>query len=140
LKETNVAKLAPKHAVRSLGWAGRMNGPIDHPMSSCMSCHQTAQVVSDCGSGLKKEELDLSPMIPTEGGGGFFARPVSKEERMPWMVTLRGGTFVEGKDDKGEPAPNWAASKFSQGFDEARFSGMRSDAEKKNDKARAEKL
>jgi hypothetical protein len=29
----------PQH----LGWAGRLNGPVDNPMSSCLSCHATAQ-------------------------------------------------------------------------------------------------
>lgn len=27
-----------------LGWAGRGNGPVDNPVSSCMSCHSTAQI------------------------------------------------------------------------------------------------
>lgn len=26
-----------------LGWQGRLNGPVDNPISSCMSCHSTAQ-------------------------------------------------------------------------------------------------
>ncbi|WZO96270.1 hypothetical protein EP7_003259 [Isosphaeraceae bacterium EP7] len=26
-----------------LGWNGRLNGPVDNPRSSCMSCHSTAQ-------------------------------------------------------------------------------------------------
>lgn len=26
-----------------LGWGGRLNGPVDNPMSSCLSCHATAQ-------------------------------------------------------------------------------------------------
>lgn len=26
-----------------LGWAGRLNGPVDNPTSSCLSCHSTAQ-------------------------------------------------------------------------------------------------
>lgn len=26
-----------------LGWAGRLNGPLDNTASSCMSCHSTAQ-------------------------------------------------------------------------------------------------
>lgn len=26
-----------------LGWNGRLNGPVDNPRSSCMSCHATAQ-------------------------------------------------------------------------------------------------
>lgn len=35
-----------------LGWAGRGNGPVDNPLSSCMSCHSTAQIPA------------TSPMIP----------------------------------------------------------------------------
>jgi hypothetical protein len=29
----------PQH----LGWSGRLNGPVDNPLSSCLSCHSTAQ-------------------------------------------------------------------------------------------------
>jgi len=29
---------------RDFGRGGRMNGPLDNPISSCMSCHQTAQM------------------------------------------------------------------------------------------------
>ncbi len=28
----------------TLGWAGRANGPVDNPASSCISCHATAQL------------------------------------------------------------------------------------------------
>lgn len=31
-------ELPPTH----LGWEGRLNGPVDNPRSSCMSCHMTA--------------------------------------------------------------------------------------------------
>lgn len=43
LKETiinpDTKELPPTH----LGWNGRLNGPLDNPMSSCFSCHSTAQ-------------------------------------------------------------------------------------------------
>ncbi len=43
LKETiinpNKEELPPVH----LGWGYRLNGPVDDPRSSCMSCHSTAQ-------------------------------------------------------------------------------------------------
>jgi hypothetical protein len=42
-RETIVSKLAPSYAVNHLGRSGRMNGPIDNPVSACMSCHATAQ-------------------------------------------------------------------------------------------------
>ena len=32
-------ELPPSH----LGWNGRLNGPMDNPMSSCYSCHATAE-------------------------------------------------------------------------------------------------
>ncbi|MFC4349369.1 hypothetical protein ACFO5Q_16070 [Kordiimonas lipolytica] len=32
-------ELPPSH----LGWGGRLNGPVDNPNSSCMSCHSTSQ-------------------------------------------------------------------------------------------------
>ncbi|MBY0492520.1 MAG: hypothetical protein K2R93_21975 [Gemmatimonadaceae bacterium] len=31
----------------TLGWAGRANGPVDNPLSSCLSCHGTAQLPAD---------------------------------------------------------------------------------------------
>jgi hypothetical protein len=47
LKETAINddpnELPPTH----LGWDGRLNGPVDNPISSCMSCHMTAQFPSD---------------------------------------------------------------------------------------------
>jgi hypothetical protein len=43
LKETSInpdpKELPPTH----LGWNGRLNGPVDNPQSSCMSCHMTAE-------------------------------------------------------------------------------------------------
>jgi hypothetical protein len=38
----NPAIRTPQH----LGWLGRLNGPVDNPQSSCLSCHATAQVPS----------------------------------------------------------------------------------------------
>jgi len=32
----------PQH----LGWLGRLNGPVDNPVSACLSCHGTAQYVA----------------------------------------------------------------------------------------------
>jgi hypothetical protein len=42
---------------KTLGWAGRGNGPVDNPVSSCLSCHSTAQIPA------------LSPMIPPNNLG-----------------------------------------------------------------------
>jgi len=42
LRET-VINPAAMSIIRHLGWAGRLNGPVDNPISSCLSCHGTAQ-------------------------------------------------------------------------------------------------
>ena len=47
----NTAVGTPQH----LGHEGRLNGPVDNPKSSCMSCHATAQTPA------------VSPMIPPSG-------------------------------------------------------------------------
>jgi hypothetical protein len=36
--------------VQHLGFRGRLNGPIDNPKSSCLSCHSTAEVPTDLSS------------------------------------------------------------------------------------------
>lgn len=35
----DTSEIPPTH----LGWNGRLNGPVDNPRSSCMSCHMTAE-------------------------------------------------------------------------------------------------
>jgi hypothetical protein len=47
LKEGFVSDQVPAYAKAHLGWAGRVNGPVDNPMSACMSCHGTAQYPVD---------------------------------------------------------------------------------------------
>ena len=60
-----------------LGWAKRINGPVDNPASSCMSCH---------GGGA--ETPVQSPMIPPSG--------LSDEEKLAWFVNVGAG---EAKDE-----------------------------------------
>jgi hypothetical protein len=43
LRESIVSDQIPPYAKAHLGWAGRVNGPVDNPSSACLSCHQTAQ-------------------------------------------------------------------------------------------------
>lgn len=43
LKETIISDQIPAYAKAHLGWAGRTNGPVDNPISGCLSCHGTAQ-------------------------------------------------------------------------------------------------
>ena len=42
-QESVISDQAPKYASGHLGWAGRLNGPVDNQVSSCLSCHGTAQ-------------------------------------------------------------------------------------------------
>jgi hypothetical protein len=43
LKQTTISDQVPAYAATHLGWAGRANGPVDNPISGCLSCHGTAQ-------------------------------------------------------------------------------------------------
>jgi hypothetical protein len=43
LTETTISDQIPAYAAAHLGWAGRANGPVDNPISGCLSCHGTAQ-------------------------------------------------------------------------------------------------
>jgi hypothetical protein len=49
LEQTTISDQIPNYAAAHLGWAGRTNGPVDNPISGCLSCHGTAQypVVAD---------------------------------------------------------------------------------------------
>jgi len=76
LKETSINRdpkeLPPTH----LGWNGRLNGPVDNPQSSCLSCHMTAEVPT------------LSPLSPL-----FQANPPApgSAEWMRWFQNIQCG-------------------------------------------------
>ena len=53
---------APAYAKAHLGVQGRLNGPVDNPVSACMSCHSTAQAPS------------LADIRPPTGGACFPLR------------------------------------------------------------------
>jgi len=54
-----------------LGWLGRLNGPVDNPRSSCLSCHATAQLEA------------RSPMVPPTS--------LSNDAKMRWFRNVRAG-------------------------------------------------
>jgi len=79
LKQTIInpddSELPPTH----LGWNGRLNGPADNYLSSCMSCHMTAEAPAK------------SPMSPL-----FFPTPaqvpqVGSKEWMRWFQNMKCG-------------------------------------------------
>jgi hypothetical protein len=47
LTETIISNEVPAYAKSHLGWAGRLNGPVDNPASACTSCHTTSQYPVD---------------------------------------------------------------------------------------------
>jgi hypothetical protein len=64
----------PQH----LGWLGRLNGPVDNPVSACLSCHSTAQ-----------HRPARSPFPPTGA---------SDTEKMRWFRNIRSGQpFDQGQ-------------------------------------------
>jgi len=67
-------ELPPTH----LGWNGRLNGPVDNPVSACMSCHMTA------------ESPQLSPMNPTFQAPDKVP-PVGSKEWMRWFQNEEAG-------------------------------------------------
>ena len=67
LQETKISSLIPSIAKARLGWAGRLNGPVDNNTSSCLSCHSTAQW------------RPLSPLAPRG----------SDDERLKWFRNLK---------------------------------------------------
>jgi hypothetical protein len=46
LVESWINPAAPAYARAHLGFENRLNGPVDNPVSACMSCHSTAQAKS----------------------------------------------------------------------------------------------
>jgi len=64
----------PQH----LGWLSRLNGPVDNPLSSCLSCHTTAQ------------DPVASTMTPPNGS--------TDAERMRWFRNVKAAeAFDSGK-------------------------------------------
>jgi hypothetical protein len=64
----------------AVGRDGRLNGPVDNPASSCISCHSTAQVLVG-GSNLDAfRGVDLVP-----------PGPCSNAEDMTWFRNVMGG-------------------------------------------------
>ncbi|OCX53741.1 hypothetical protein BEL04_05480 [Mucilaginibacter sp. PPCGB 2223] len=78
-------ELPPTH----LGWNSRLNGPVDNPMSSCYSCHSTAEY---------PENSPLSPLFfPTQAERDKY--PPGSPAWMRWFANLKCGQPFD-KDSK----------------------------------------
>lgn len=67
-----------------LGWAGRLNGPVDNPTSSCISCHATAQVHSD----VARQAISAIPKGDPDS-----------DEWMKWFKTIAAGQAFNPEGD-----------------------------------------
>jgi hypothetical protein len=70
VKETLISDQIPKYAADHLGWLGRLVGPVDNPISACMSCHGTAQTPVS------------APLVPP--------KTCTDAEKMIWFRNLAG--------------------------------------------------
>ena len=70
-EESRINAAAPAYALAHLGWARRMNGPVDNPVSACLACHSTAQVPNV-----------LTSMFPMRG--------CTDGQKLHWFRNLRG--------------------------------------------------
>lgn len=75
IKESVINSDANELPATHLGWNGRLNGPLDNPRSSCMSCHMVAQYPYDGDR--------ISPLFIA---GANIA--VGSEEWMKWFANL----------------------------------------------------
>jgi hypothetical protein len=76
LKETKINDDADELPPTHLGWNGRLNGPVDNAMSSCMSCHMTASA---------PQKIEMSPL--------FEKHPPApgSEPWMKWFKSIKCG-------------------------------------------------
>jgi hypothetical protein len=70
----DASELPPTH----LGWNGRLNGPVDNPLSSCMSCHMTAS----------SPEETLSPLFTAPGERPQSGTPAWNAWWMQWFQNV----------------------------------------------------
>ena len=86
LKETIINPDANELPATHLGWNSRLNGPVDNPMSSCYSCHATA------------EYPQASPISPLFDRDTLAVNPPGSPGWMRWFSNLDCGTpFDPGK-------------------------------------------
>ncbi len=85
LKETSINRNTKEVPPSHLGWNGRLNGPVDNFLSSCMSCHMTAEVPA------------LSPANPTFQGiwnvANLSQPPVGSPVDQPPPQGFTGGWY-----------------------------------------------
>jgi hypothetical protein len=88
----------PQH----LGWNGRLNGPVDNPLSACLSCHGTGQAPV------------VSPMLPPSGS--------TDDQKMRWFRNVKSGEAFDAGDSK-KPISTDYSLQISDGIQNFQASG-----------------
>lgn len=117
-------ELPPTH----LGWNGRLNGPVDNTLSSCMSCHMTAQVPA------------RSPLHPTFVRPPEVAPARGSDEWMRWFRNLECGDRFDSKLPTKSTDFCLQMSMALQNFRDWRNAGSKfvADRYKRNQKSRSD--
>ena len=87
IEQSLISYEAPQYAKDHLGWAGRLNGPVDNPISACLSCHGTAQYPVDAA---------LAP---------FSSSCDTDAKKLYWFRNLAVGEAFGKVSSDCEPAP-----------------------------------
>jgi hypothetical protein len=116
VKETwiNPALQTPQH----LGYLGRLNGPVDNPISACLSCHMTAEVPSRSSLTPGADTMRWFANLPA--GNSFDQRSIGTDYNLQiaggiqsfqaWKQTLQGGYVAPAAPPPAPPAPSVAAA------------------------------
>jgi hypothetical protein len=100
----------PQH----LGFLGRLNGPVDNPKSSCLSCHMTAQIPARSSmmpSGDSSNPMRWFDNMPA--GNSFDQRSIGTDYNLQissgiqnfelWKQTLRDGYVAPAPEPPAAP-------------------------------------
>lgn len=110
VKETwiNPNLQTPQH----LGYLGRLNGPVDNPISACLSCHMTAEVPSRSSLTPGADTMRWFANLPA--GNSFDQRSIGTDYNLQiaggiqsfqaWKQTLQGG-YVAPAPQPQAPTP-----------------------------------
>ncbi|WP_339345025.1 hypothetical protein [uncultured Alcanivorax sp.] len=82
LDENWINPSVPSPFAGMTGKHGRLNGPVDNPESSCISCHSTAQV--------NEELAGTGVFMPYKGAGFIPGSSCSEQEKMNWFRNIQG--------------------------------------------------
>jgi hypothetical protein len=82
LQESRISSQIPLFAKNHLGYAGRPNGPVDNPVSGCLSCHGTAEYPI---------AADLGP---------FSSKCNTDAEKLYWFRDFRGNVPIGAIDSQ----------------------------------------